>query len=165
MEGRIHGSVRTTPRILAELQASKESNRKLAARYRLNVKSVAKVAITNHYAGRSDGAYQPAQRQAYSLWRGDGGGVPAAHDDAPGRHAAPKSGAAVKCGKFDKTEMGYLHIDSSELRLESVKQHLFVAIDRVTKFTYVAFFDSATKRNGAEFLRKRPANTPSESPY
>ncbi len=35
--------------------------------------------------------------------------------------------------------MGYLHIDSSELRLESGKQHLFVAIDRVTKFTYVAF--------------------------
>ena len=26
--------------------------------------------------------------------------------------------------------------------------------DRVTKFTYVAFFDSATKRDGAEFLRE-----------
>ncbi len=36
----------------------------------------------------------------------------------------------------------------------SGKQHLFVAIDRVTKFTYVAFFDFATKRNGAEFLRQ-----------
>lgn len=67
---------------------------------------------------------------------------------------APKSGAIAKRGKFDKTEMGYLHIDSSELRLESGKQHLFVAIDRVTKFTYVAFFDSATKHNGAEFLRQ-----------
>ncbi len=44
---------------------------------------------------------------------------------------APKRTAA-KRGKFDKTEMGYLHIDSSELRLESCKQHLFVAIDRVT---------------------------------
>ncbi len=42
MEGRIHGSVRTTPRIRAELQTSKESSRKLAARYRLNVKTVAK---------------------------------------------------------------------------------------------------------------------------
>ncbi len=38
-----------------------------------------------------------------------------------------------------KMEMGYLHIDSSELRLESGKQPLIVAIDRVTKFTYVAF--------------------------
>src|SRR5450830_1099053 len=42
MEGRLHGSARTTPRIRAELQASQESNRKLAARYRLNVKTVAK---------------------------------------------------------------------------------------------------------------------------
>lgn len=70
-----------------------------------------------------------------------------------GINQAPKSGTATKRGKFDKTEMGYLHIDSSELRLESGKQHLFVAIDRVTKFTYAAFFDAATKRNGAEFLR------------
>jgi hypothetical protein len=35
----------------------------------------------------------------------------------------------------------------------SGKQHLFVAIG-VTKFTYFAFFDFATKRNGAEFLRQ-----------
>lgn len=36
-----------------------------------------------------------------------------------GINQAPKSGTAAKRGKFDKTEMGYLHIDSSELRLES----------------------------------------------
>ena len=42
MDGRLHGSARTTSRIRAELQASKESNRQLAARYRLNVKTVAK---------------------------------------------------------------------------------------------------------------------------
>lgn len=39
MEGRLHGSVRATPRIWAELQAP---NRKLAVRYRLSVKTVAK---------------------------------------------------------------------------------------------------------------------------
>ena len=66
----------------------------------------------------------------------------------------PKSADAPKRGKFAPTEMGYLHIDSSELRLESGKQHMFVAIDRVTKFTYVALFDAATKRNGAAFLRQ-----------
>jgi IS30 family transposase len=71
-----------------------------------------------------------------------------------GINQATKSETATKRGKFDKTEMGYVHIDSSELRLESGQQHLFVAIDRATKFTYVAFFDSATKRNGAEFLRQ-----------
>lgn len=42
MEGSLHGSVRTTLRIRAELQVSQESKRKLAARYRINVKIVAK---------------------------------------------------------------------------------------------------------------------------
>ena len=38
----LHGSARTTPRIRAELQASKESGRSLAARYDLNPKTVRK---------------------------------------------------------------------------------------------------------------------------
>lgn len=38
----LHGSARTTPRVRAELQASKESTRSLAARYSLNPKTVAK---------------------------------------------------------------------------------------------------------------------------
>jgi len=50
--------------------------------------------------------------------------------------------------------MGYLHLDSSELRLKSGKQHMFVPINRVTKFIYVAFFDAATKRNGAAFTEQ-----------
>ena len=40
--GVLHGSARTTPRIRAELQASKESSRALAATYGLNPKTVAK---------------------------------------------------------------------------------------------------------------------------
>src|SRR6185295_18899436 len=42
MAGVLHGSARTTPRIRAELQASQETTRVLAARYRLNPKTVAK---------------------------------------------------------------------------------------------------------------------------
>ena len=38
----LHGSARTTPRIRAELQASKESARSLATRYDLNPKTVRK---------------------------------------------------------------------------------------------------------------------------
>ncbi len=37
----LHGSARTTPRLRAELQASQESTRSLAARYGLNPKTVA----------------------------------------------------------------------------------------------------------------------------
>ena len=42
MAAGLHGSARTTPRVRAELQASKEATRTLAARYGLNPKTVAK---------------------------------------------------------------------------------------------------------------------------
>lgn len=46
-----------------------------------------------------------------------------------------------------------MHIDSCELRLSAGKVHLFLAIDRVSKFTFVEFRDDVSKMNGAEFLR------------
>ena len=42
MAGVLHGSAGTTPRVRAELQASQEATRSLAARYGLNPKTVAK---------------------------------------------------------------------------------------------------------------------------
>ena len=42
MAAGLHGSARTTPRVRAELQASKETTRALAARHGLNPKTVAK---------------------------------------------------------------------------------------------------------------------------
>jgi hypothetical protein len=57
-------------------------------------------------------------------------------------------------GRFPDTPPGYVHIDSCELRLAQGKVHMFLAIDRVTKFVYVAFYDAATKLNGAQFLRE-----------
>src|ERR671916_3501254 len=50
--------------------------------------------------------------------------------------------------------IGYVHIDSRGLRLAEGKLHMFLAIDRVTKFVHVAFFDADTKANGAAFLRE-----------
>ena len=42
MAGILHGSARTTPRVRAELQASQEATRALAAQYGLDPKTVAK---------------------------------------------------------------------------------------------------------------------------
>jgi transposase len=42
MAAGLRGSARTTPRVRAELQASKEANRALAGRYGLNPKTIAK---------------------------------------------------------------------------------------------------------------------------
>jgi hypothetical protein len=67
----------------------------------------------------------------------------------------PKDGESTsKRGRFAETRIGYVHIDHCELRLAEGKLHMFLAIDRVSKFTYVAFFDAATKMNGAAFLRE-----------
>jgi hypothetical protein len=65
---------------------------------------------------------------------------------------------AAKRRRFAETKIGYVHIDHCELRLAEGKLHMFLAIDflaidRVSKFTHVAFFDAATKMNGAAFLR------------
>ena len=48
-------------------------------------------------------------------------------------------------GKFAPTEIGYVHINSAELRLAEGKLNMFLAIDRVSKFTYVKFRDDVGK--------------------
>lgn len=55
--------------------------------------------------------------------------------------------------RFKTYEIGYVHIDSCELRHSDGKLVVFLAIDRVSKFTYVEFHDSAGKMEGAAFLR------------
>lgn len=60
---------------------------------------------------------------------------------------------ASKRGSFPETRIGYVHIDSCELRLAEGRLVMFLAIDRVSKFAVVAFHDSAGKTEGAAFLR------------
>ena len=42
---------------------------------------------------------------------------------------------AAKRGRFADTTIGYVHIDVCELRCAEGKVHMFLAIDRVSKFT------------------------------
>ena len=46
-----------------------------------------------------------------------------------------------------------LHVDSCQLRSSEGQVHLFVAIDRVSKFAYVEFHPAATMATGAAFMR------------
>jgi transposase-like protein len=68
---------------------------------------------------------------------------------------------ASKRERFAETAIGYVHIDVCELRLAEGKLFMFLAIDRISKFTHVAFLDANTKLNGAAFLREgsRPSRT------
>ena len=59
----------------------------------------------------------------------------------------------TKRGRFAETKIGYVHIDHCELHHADGKLHMFLAIDRVSKFTFVAFYDKAGKMNAAAFLR------------
>ena len=59
MAAGLHGSARTTPRVRAELQASQESTRALAARHGLNPKTVAKWRARQTTADTPMGPRQP----------------------------------------------------------------------------------------------------------
>jgi transposase InsO family protein len=176
----LHGSARTTPRVRAELQASKESTRTLAGRYGLNPKTVAKWRRRETTADAAMGPRDPhstvlspieetmivefRRRTLLPL------------DDVMGclREAIPKLTRSTlhrclqrhgisrlpasgdegsKRGRFAETRIGFVHIDSCELRLAEGKLIMFLAIDRVSKFTVVAFHQSGGKMQGAAFLR------------
>ena len=60
----LHGSARTTPRLRADLQTSKESMRTLAAKYGLNPKTVAK---WRKRTGTADAPMGPRSRRTAAL--------------------------------------------------------------------------------------------------
>ena len=180
MAGSLHGSARTTPRVRAELQASQEKTGTLAQRYGLSRTTVNKWrgrtttadAPMRPTAPRSsvlspEGEAMVVEFRRRTLLPLDDvlgclldsipkltrsslhrcltrHGISRLHDD-PARLS--------KRGRFAETAIGYVHIDISELRLAQGKLNMFLAIDRVSKFTYVEFRDDAGKMNGADFLR------------
>ncbi len=72
----------------------------------------------------------------------------------------PKAETDDKRQRFKTYEIGYVHIDSAELRHADGKLIMFLAIDRVSKFTYVEFHEQAGKVQGAAFLENVVAAFP-----
>jgi len=60
---------------------------------------------------------------------------------------------ASKRKRFAETRIGYVHVDSCQLRSAEGKVHMFLAIDRVSKFAYVELHDTAEMATGAAFMR------------
>src|ERR1700674_3554045 len=176
----LHGSARTTPCLRAEFQASKESTRALATRYGLNPKTVEKWRKRATTADAPMGPKAPrstvltpaeeaivvAFRQKTLLPLDDVLGC--LRDTIPNlsrsalhrclqRHGIsrlPVEETKEQRKRFKTYEIGYIHIDSCELRHAEGKLVMFLAIDRVSKFTYVEFHDSAGKVEGSAFLQK-----------
>ena len=174
----VHGSARTTPRLRAEFQASKESSRALAARYGLNAKTVRKWRKRTTTADAPRGPKKPkstvltpaeeaivvAFRQRTLLPAGRCPGLLARRDPSPQSQRLAQTPATPPVSRlpieetkeqrkrFKTYEIGYVHIDSCELRHADGKLVMFLAIDRVSKFAYVEFHDSAGKMEGSAFL-------------
>ena len=175
----LHGSARTTPCLRAEFQASQESTRSLAARYGLNPKTVKKWRSRITTADAPMGPKAPkstvltpaeeaivvAFRQKTLLPLDDVLG--SLRDTIPNlsrsalhrclqRHGIsrlPVEETKEQRKRFKTYEIGYVHIDNAELRHADGKLIMFLAIDRVSKFTHVEFHDEAGKMAGAAFLR------------
>ena len=184
----LHGSARTTPRVRAELQASKEKTGVLARRYGLSRTTVSKWRARSTTGDAPMGPRNPKStvlspvEEAMIVEFRRRTLLPL--DDVLGclMHTIPKltrsslhrclarhgisrlpesEGKASERGKFAPVKIGYVHIDICELRLAEGKLHMFLAIDRVSKFTFVEFHDDAGKMSGARFL----ANVVAAFPY
>ena len=62
--------------------------------------------------------------------------------------------------KFKSYPIGFFHIDIAEVRTEQDKLHMFVAIDRTSKFAYVELHEKATTAVSREFLLRLIAAVP-----
>jgi len=181
MAAGLHGSARTTPRVRAELQTSQAPTRALAAQHHLNPKAVRK---WRHRTSTTDAPMGPRQPRSSVLTEAEEAIVVEFRrrtllplDDVLGclretiptlsrsalhrclvRHGISRlpqpEEKASKRERFAETVIGYVHIDVCELRLAEGKLFMFLAIDRISKFTHVAFLDANTKLNGAAFLRE-----------
>ncbi|GIV41221.1 MAG: IS481 family transposase [Vicingaceae bacterium] len=58
-----------------------------------------------------------------------------------------------KTKKFKEYKPGYLHIDTSEIRISKKRYYLFVAIDRATRYAYVEVYDNKTSATATMFLK------------
>jgi len=169
----LHGCARTTPRIRAELKAAQAPARVLASQYNLNVKTVLKWRNRPETADAPMGprskstVLTPAEEAVIVEFRRR---TLLPLDDVLGclKHTIPNLSRSAlhrclqrhgisrlpadetteKRKRFKTYDIGYVHIDSAELSHADGKFVMFLAIDRVSKFTDIEFHEHAGKMEG-----------------
>jgi len=63
-----------------------------------------------------------------------------------------EASGARKKKRFKDYDIGYVHIDITEIRLKGKKLYLFVGIDRVCKYTFVELHERMTQDIAKDFL-------------
>jgi len=176
----LHGSATTTHAVRAAIQRSKASIQELSERYGINPKTVTKwkkrdfvtdtpmgpkdlrstvlskeeealvVAFRRHTLLPLDDCLYALQATVPHLTRSSLHRLFQRHDIS----RLPGIEGAKPRKKFKAYPIGYFHIDIAEVRTEQGKLHLFVAIDRTSKFAFVELHEKATTRVSADFLRR-----------
>lgn len=62
--------------------------------------------------------------------------------------------------KFKRYPIGYFHIDLAEVQTAEGKLHIYVAIDRTSKFAFVQLVEKANRRTASAFLQALVAAVP-----
>src|SRR5215216_2613117 len=182
-----HGSATTTAAIRRAIQHSQESLRALAKRHGVNQKTVAKWRKRTSAADLPTGPREPrstvlsieeeavvvAFRRHTLLPLDDC--LYALQPTIPHltrsslhrclrRHGISRppdtDGSKPRRSRFKRYPIGFFHIDIAEVRTEQGKLHLFVAIDRTSKFAFAELHERATRRVAGDFLRRLIAAVP-----
>jgi transposase InsO family protein len=176
----LHGCATTTAAVRRAIQHSQESLRALAKRYGINPKTVAK---WKKRAGAEDRKTGPKEPRSTSLSVEEEAIIVAfrRHTLLPlddclyalqatiprltrsslhrclQRHGISRlpevEGDKTAKTRFKSYPIGYFHIDIAEVRTAEGKLHLFVAIDRTSKFAFVQLHLKATTQVAGDFLR------------
>ena len=183
----LHGSATTTEAVRRAIQHSQASLRTLARRHGINPKTVAKwkkrtstadvptgpkeakstvltieqeaviVAFRRHTLLPLDDCLYALQARVPNLTRSSLHRCLQRH----GISRLPQiDGEKSAKSKFKTYPIGFFHIDIAEVRTEEGKLHLFVGIDRTSKFAFVELHEKATTRVAADFLRHLIAAVP-----
>jgi Integrase core domain len=183
----LHGSARTTAAVRRAIQHSQESLAKLAVRYDLNPKTIAKWKKRPYVHDAPMGPKQPhstvltKEEEAlivtfrrhtllplddclYALQASIPHLTRSALHRCLQRHGISRlpaiEGDKPQKKQFKPYPIGYFHIDIAEVRTEEGKLYLFVAIDRTSKFAYAELHPEAIKTVAAQFLRNLIAMVP-----
>jgi len=183
----LHGSATTTHAIRAALQRSKAPIQELAQRYGLNRKTVLKWRRRAFVTDAPMGPKEPRsttlspEQEAIAVAFRRHTLLPlddclyALQATIPGltrsslhrlfqRHAIARlpeiDGDKILKKRFKPTPIGFFHIDIAEVRTEAGKLHLFVAIDRTSRFAFAQLHDRTSRRIAADFLRALIAAVP-----
>ena len=183
----LHGSATTTKTIRRAIQRSQESLRTLAKRHGINPKTVAKWRKRSFVADLPTGPKQPSstvlsiEEEAmvvafrrhtllplddclYALQPTIPHLTRSSLHRCLKRHGISRlpqvENESAEKRKFKTYPIGYFHIDIAEVRTAEGKLYMFVAIDRTSKFAFVALHDKADRPTAVRFLEALIAAVP-----